>query len=247
MEGSEVFTILSRELRIGKEVILQRNRKAMARRGTPQNEGAGKIFTSTTGNYSDADRKEKEVRRYCDSGGRIKKPHTYREGCRKYVQGATKLEMEHAARVGEVGRKKLLERLGIREDKRAPVQRGQDQKRKERDKAEDQRTPVPRGRDQKRKEREKAEVREPNAAARTSSPTTKEEKPPLKVGNKKNSKQTAPQSPMEEESSPDMVAVIRGKKTETRKAKGRTHDYVTTCQIENTGAYTSSASKSPAT
>ena len=88
-----------------------------------------------------------------------------------------KLEMEHAARGGEVGRKKLLERLGIREDKRAPVQRGQDQNRKERDKADDQRTPVLRGRDQKRKEREKTEVREQNAAARMSSPTTKEGRP----------------------------------------------------------------------
>ena len=159
---------------------------------------------------------------------RKKTPHTYRERCRKYFPGATKLEMEHAARGGEVGRKKLLERLGIKEDKRAPVQGGPDQNRKERDKAEDQRTPVLRGRDQKRKEREKTVVREQNAAARMSSLTTKEERPPLKVGNKKKSKEAAPQSPMEEESSPDMVAVILGEAEERRPRQGKQKEERTT-------------------
>ena len=179
------------------------------------------------------EKRKKEVCRYCDSGGKIEKPHTYREGCRKYVPGATKLEMEHAARGGEVGRKKLLERLGIREDRRAPVQRGQDQKRKERDKAEDQRTPVLRGRDQKRKEREKTEVKEQNEAARMSSPMTRQKRPPLKVGNKKKSREAAPQSPMEGESSPDMVDVIIGKAEERRPRQEKRKEERTTTDWEH--------------
>ena len=160
----------------------------MAHRGTPRDEGTGHLAMSATGNYSDAGRQERESCKYCDSGGRIKTLHTYTEGCKKYVRGATKMEMEHAARGGEGGRKKLMEKLGIREDERDQVQRGQEQRNKEKEKTKDRQTP-----------------------ARKSSPPTREKTPPVKVGNKKNTKEEIPQSPGEDDSSPDMVEVILGK------------------------------------
>ena len=109
----------------------------MARRDTPRSEGTGDPFSSA-GNYRDASRKEREV----DSGGRVKKPHAYMEGCRKYIRGATKMEMEHAARGGEGGRRKLMEKLGIKDDVGIPTQRGQDGKKKRKEKIEDQETPI---------------------------------------------------------------------------------------------------------
>ena len=169
----------------------------MARRDTPRSEGTGDPFSSA-GNYRDASRKEREVCRYCDSGGRVKKPHTYMEGCRKYTRGATKMEMEHAARGGEGGRRKLMEKLGIKDDVEIPAQCGQDGTKKRKEKVEDQETPIS------------------SAAVRMTSPTTRDREPPLKVGNTKNLREEAPPSSGEEESSPDMVDIILGKAKERR-------------------------------
>ena len=108
------------------------------------------------------------------------------------------MEMEHAARGGEGGRRKLMEKLGINYDVEIPAQRGQDGKKKRKEKVEDQETPIS------------------SAAVRMTSPTTRDREPPVNMGNTKNLREEAPPRSGEEESSPDMVDIILGKAKERR-------------------------------
>ena len=96
--------------------------KAMARRCTPQSEGIGYVDAKgigkgglslpTDGSQSDATQSKGEVCWYCKSEGKIKTAHTYSKGCIKYIQGATKQEMEHAARGGKTRPEKITGKIG---------------------------------------------------------------------------------------------------------------------------------------
>ena len=107
-------------------------------------------------------------------------------------------EEPQAARRGEGGRRKLMEKLGIKDDVEIPAQRGQDGQKKRKEKFEDQETPIS------------------SAAVRMTSPTARDREPPVKVGNTKNLREEAPPSSGEEESSPNMVDIILGKAKERR-------------------------------
>ena len=56
------------------------------------------------------------------SAGRIKTPHTYRERCDKYTPGATRAEMIQAARGEQAGRKRLMDKLGKKEEQPLAVE-----------------------------------------------------------------------------------------------------------------------------
>ena len=80
----------------------------MRKRGSSSPSGRDRPMTS--GQAAPA-QEEDEVCWPCKSGGRIKTSHTYRKGSDKYIHGATKEEMVQAARGGNAGRSRLLEKL----------------------------------------------------------------------------------------------------------------------------------------
>ena len=81
---------------------------------------------------------EKEVCWSCRWMGRIKTSHTYREGCDRYIPGATKAELIQAARGGNAGRRRFMEKLK-RNEERPPAEDprpAQVKKKQEKDKGE---------------------------------------------------------------------------------------------------------------
>ena len=121
---------------------------------------------------------EKEICWYCNFGRKIKTAHTYREGCQKYIRGATRLEMIQAARGGKVGRKRLLEKLG-----QPGTQPPQAELR----------------RDQANKDKTRIKKKEKATSSETSSTMAGGETSTQKVGNKKRPRKPLPRSSMEEE------------------------------------------------
>ena len=131
--------------------------------------------------------------------------------------------MIQSARGGKTGRKRLLEKLG---------QPGT------------QPPPAELRRDQVNKEKTKIKKKEEATSPGTSSNTAGGETPLQKVGNKKRPKEPLPGSPMEEESSPDMVAVILGEAKE-RATKPRKQQPAATQPTERTAEQPPAKAKVP--
>ena len=154
--------------------------------------------------------------------------------------------MEHAARGRKAGRKRLLEKLGQQKAQRSPAELRQDQVNKKKEKTEKKEeatsprtsSTTARGetlrQDQVNKKKEKTEKKKEKATSpRTSSTTARRETLLQKVGNKKKPKESPPGNPTEEESSPDMAAVILGEAKE-RAVRPRKRQLTATQPAERT-------------